>query len=146
MRWDLKERPVPPSLPRRDLPRHRPPIFAYCIANTLRPGPAPGNFFLGAVCFQICERARSHSNPPPFLRLNDTTKFFSHEMQPLNCTVAFTLRMYSNFFLNSNTSSRQSAAVSCHLVCCSLKQWGFVGLSAFFPLHESLFRSCVAEP
>ena len=33
------------GLPLRSLPRRRPPIFAYCIANTIRPGPAPGNLF-----------------------------------------------------------------------------------------------------
>ena len=37
----------PSGAPRRDLPRRGPPIFAYCIANTVRPGARVGEFLLG---------------------------------------------------------------------------------------------------
>ena len=39
------------GLPRRDLPRRRPPIFAHCIAITVCPGACAGEFLLGAVGF-----------------------------------------------------------------------------------------------
>ena len=39
------------GLPRRDLPRCRPPIFAHCIAITVRPGACAGEFLLWTVGF-----------------------------------------------------------------------------------------------
>ena len=47
----LKERPVPPSLPRRDLPQHGPPSMHTVLQIRYARGPAPGNFSCGRTAF-----------------------------------------------------------------------------------------------
>ena len=49
----LKERPVPPNLPRPDLPGARPPSMHTVLQNTVCPGACAGEFLLGAVGWTI---------------------------------------------------------------------------------------------
>ena len=60
----LKEKPVPRGPPRRDLPRRKPPFFAYCIAKSPVRGPAPGNFSWGRRKFWGSGWTRFRNRPP----------------------------------------------------------------------------------
>ena len=61
----LRRRALPPSLlPPGPFPGASPPIFAYCIANTIRPGPVPGNFSWGWMFFEVSGQTRFSSRTP----------------------------------------------------------------------------------